>query len=400
MKTPLGKPSMKPFSRRNFAKSSALAALALTTRKACAETAATAPEMTIRESWIRHTVMPCKVHLSEGSYTHYDSIFLGLRAGDVWGWGELVTSSKADSLNEPVSTLLGKDAAKLDALLDPDGPNGFNALASQALHDLVSRILGVPLHVLLGGARRTRIPVMPCMFPEDPKDSAKLAASFVKQGYRAIKFKVYGTIDEDLANLRAIRAAIPADILLQADANCGYKDVKAFADMYLAEYAKAGLDIFEDPIAGTLAENAALRGKTKVKIMADIAARSNDGVRDIIKAGAADIVNQHPNHQGGYTRSMLRANASELMGTPVWMGGTGYAGVGVGHWLQMAATRGLSMPSGEVGGWIDHHFADRLLVHHPRPEAGFVNLPQGPGCGVSLGEKQMQKFTDYEHRIR
>ncbi len=391
---------MKPFTRRTFAKASALAALAVTIPEARAERAAGLPDMTVREIWLRHTVMPCRVHLSEGSYSHYDSLFLGLRAGGVWGWGELVTSAKADSLLEPISTLLGKDAAKLDSLLDPGGPNGFNELASQALHDLVSRTLGVPLHLLLGGARRTRIPVMPCMFPENPKDAAKLAASFVQQGYRSIKFKVYGTIEEDLANLRAIRAAIPAEVVLQADANCGYKDPKMFTDTYLAEYARAGLDIFEDPIAGALAENAALRGRTKVKIMADIAARSNEGIRDIITSGAADLVNQHPNHQGGYTRSMLRANACELMGTPVWMGGTGYAGVGVGHWLQMAATRGLSLPSGEVGGWIDHHFAERLLTDHPQPEAGFVNLPQLPGCGVSLDDAQMKRFTDYEQRIQ
>lgn len=261
-------------------------------------------------------------------------------------------------------------------------------------------MLGVPLHVLLGGAARTRIPVMPSMFPESPDDAAQIAARFVGQGYQSIKFKVYGNIDEDLANLRAIRAAIPAAITVQADANRGYKDVHAFTNTHLAAFASASLDIFEDPIDGTLADYAALRGKFKVKIMVDIAARSNTGVREILTAGAADIVNQHPNHQGGYTRSLLRANACELMGTPVWMGGTGYSGVGIGHWLQMAATRGISLPSGELGGWIDHHFADRLLVNHPQPESGFVNLPDSPGCGVELDETNMSKFSDYDHRIQ
>lgn len=395
---------MKALSRRSFTKSSTLAALVgfgLSDGRAASNSKPTAlPEMIIREIRIRQTVMPCKVHFSGKSYTHYDSIFLGLKSGDTWGWGELVSSDHPERLLDHLSGFLGKNAAKLDTLLNPDGPNGVNELASQALHDLVSRILGIPLHLLLGGAARTRIPVMPCLFPESPQDAARIAVRFVNQGYQSLKFKVYGTIDEDLANLRAIRAAIPATVTLQADANRGYKDVRAFAETHLAAFAGEGLDTFEDPIDGTLAEYAALRGKSKVKIMIDIQARSNAGVREILTTGAADIVNQHPNHQGGYSRSLLRANTCELMGIPVWMGGTGYAGVGIGHWLQMAATRGLSLPSGEVGGWIDHHFAEPLLLEHPQPVSGFVNLPERPGCGADLNESQMKKFTSYDHGIQ
>lgn len=74
---------MKPFSRRWFAKSSALAAMPLGFSAARAQADSKPnplPEMNIRKIQIRHTVMPCKVHLSEASYTHYDSIFLGLKS--------------------------------------------------------------------------------------------------------------------------------------------------------------------------------------------------------------------------------------------------------------------------------------------------------------------------------
>lgn len=349
---------------------------------------------------IRRTVMPCKVHLSTGSYGHYDSIFVGLCSRGTWGWGELVSSGDPNLHVASAQALLGKNAAMLDHLLNPAGANGGNEVLSQALHDLVGRTLGLPAYQLEGGATRTRIPVIPCLFPESPEDAAAKARGFVEQGYRGLKFKTYGTIDEDLAHLRAIRAVVPREFVLQTDANRGYKDPKAFAETCLQEFANGGIDIFEDPVEGTLQDYAALRGKTRIKIMIDIAARSNDAVRDILLTQAADIVNQHPNHQGGYARSRLRGSACELFGTTVWMGGTGYAGVGVGHWLQLAANRGLSLPVGELGGWIDHGFAAPLLVDHPIPRDGIVELSDAPGCGVELDEVQVARFANFDETHR
>ena len=393
-------PSQSTFARRNFLKRSGLGAVGLgITRSTAAEPAAspracTTSPLTIRQVRIRHTVMPCRAHFSYGSATDFKSFFVGLRSGDTWGWGELVSSAPSGALDKAAVSMLGKDAARLDTLLDPNGPNGANEVLSQALHDLVGRVMGVSISRLIGGAARTRIPVMPCLFPESAEDAGKKARAFAEQGYQSLKFKTYGKIDEDLAHLRAIRANVPTGFILQADANCGYLDPKAFRDDYLEAFARQGLDIFEDPIKGTHTDYAALRGRTQVKIMVDIAARSNDGVREILRSNSADIVNQHPNHQGGYARSLMRANACELMGVPVWAGGTGYSGVGLGHWLHLASTRGLSLPSGEVGGWLDHAFADRLLASHPLPENGFVKLPDGPGSGVELDEAKMPGFSD------
>ncbi len=340
----------------------------------------------------------CKVKFSYGKPDYFYFVLVAVHSGDYVGYGEGLMKDLKGVL--PIAeSLLGRDAFQLDSLVPDRGWNAPREAVSMALHDLAAKRVGVPLHVLLGGAVRKEIPLMPCLFPESPNDAAAKAKKFVSQGFRyGVKFKMVGDPDIDLPNLRAVRKHVPTDSPVLADANRGYKNYDEFVKL-LPEFDKGGLSIFEDPLDGDFDQYKSLLGTTGVKIMMDVFARSEPAYRKILEAKCCDLINHHPNQQGGIRWAIMRSRACEIMGVPTWVGGTGYLGVGSAAYQHLASVIGLTMPCGELGGKYDHGFEDDI-VKEPLPlKDGVVHLTDRPGLGVEIDEKSLAKLTLEEKTI-
>lgn len=339
----------------------------------------------------------CQVKFSYGTEDYFYFVLIRIRSGSFVGLGEGIMKD-FNGVKPIAEKLVGKDALELDNLIPNKGWNNPREAMSMALHDLVAKKLGVPLHVLLGGAARKTVPLMPCIFPKDPADAQTKAAKFAAMGFKSAKFKMVGIADEDLANLKAVRRGMPVDALVLADANKGYKDYDELIKL-LPEFDKAGLTIFEDPLDGDFDQYKSLMGKTRIKIMMDVFARSEAAYRTILEKKCCDIVNQHPNHQGGMSYAIMRANACQIMGMPTWAGGTGFLGVGSAGYQHLASVIGLSMPCGELGGKYDHGFADDIVVNPLSLKDGAVQLLDVPGLGVEIDEKSLSKLMLEEIRV-
>lgn len=341
----------------------------------------------------------CQVRFSYGSQDTFHFTLVRIRSGSITGFGEGLGEG-IDQIEANVRELPGRDALALDSLLAdaPERGNTFTEAVSLALYDLVAKAAGVPLAALLGGPARRRVPLMPAIFPTTAADAAAKARRFHEEGFRALKFKMMGDLDEDLANLEAIRGEVDPETMIQGDANCGYKDRDALIKALPLLEAK-GLDIFEDPLEGSLADYAGLPGKSTVKIMIDAGARSEVAIRDILQARCCDIINQHPCQQGGLGRALRQSHAAELMGIPTMVGGTGFFGVGTAAYHHLASVIGLSMPCGELGGFCDHGFQSQL-VKTPLPiSAGSVEIPDTPGIGVEIDEKSLERLSSEQRHV-
>jgi muconate cycloisomerase len=92
-----------------------------------------------------------------------------------------------------------------------------------AAYDLAGKQCGLPVHRLLGGAIRRRIPVTHSIgllgFEEAEREVAQVAA----EGIRTIKIKVGVDPDRDVEMVRRIRDTVGAGIALCVDANQGYR---------------------------------------------------------------------------------------------------------------------------------------------------------------------------------
>ncbi|MFI9387479.1 enolase C-terminal domain-like protein [Kutzneria sp. NPDC052558] len=123
------------------------------------------------------------------------------------------------------------------------------AAVDMALWDAKARLLGVPLHRLLGGSR-AEVPVYGSggftTYSRD--DLVAQLAGWVEQGIPRVKMKIGISPQDDLARARAVRAEIGDDAELYVDANGAYDQVTA-RRLGLRLLEEAGVSWFEEPVS-------------------------------------------------------------------------------------------------------------------------------------------------------
>src|SRR5262249_58127326 len=174
--------------------------------------------------------------------------------------------------------VVGKDSHNIEAILVAldralRGAPQAKAAIDCALHDLVARALGVPLHVLFGGQVRESVPILRILAIKTPAEMATAAQKLVDKGYRYLKIKVHGEVEEDVARVAAIRKQVGDDVHLTIDANQSYRPKDAIAA--LNRMAEHRIDLCEQPVDADDFEGFALVSRTvPVTVEADEAAGS------------------------------------------------------------------------------------------------------------------------------
>lgn len=136
---------------------------------------------------------------------------------------------------------LGSDPFALEDLLDnlPDGPHAAQAAVDIALHDLVGKLLGIPLYQFFG-LNPTRLPDTSFTIGiDEPEVMAERAR---QSGYPIIKVKLGS--DNDEAIVKAIREATSAR--LRVDANSGWNREQALE--IIPRLAGYDLEFIEQPL--------------------------------------------------------------------------------------------------------------------------------------------------------
>ena len=96
---------------------------------------------------------------------------------------------------------------------------GVKSALDMAIHDLAARAAGVPLCTYLGGRYGSAVDLYRSVSQDTPDAMARSAAAYVAAGYRRIQVKVGGEPSEDVERVAAVRAAVPAGVVLFCDAN-------------------------------------------------------------------------------------------------------------------------------------------------------------------------------------
>ena len=139
-------------------------------------------------------------------------------------WSEESAESIAATLERYVIPWLrGRDASQLESLRlemarRVQGNPFARAAVEMALWDLNGRALGVPVHRLLGGRVRDRVPLSWSLAVADPTAEVAEARDKVARGHRIFKIKTAAhPVAEDVARVRAIREAVGPDVRLRVD---------------------------------------------------------------------------------------------------------------------------------------------------------------------------------------
>ncbi|MEO0561380.1 MAG: mandelate racemase/muconate lactonizing enzyme family protein [Chloroflexota bacterium] len=141
---------------------------------------------------------------------------------------------------------------------DVGGVAGFAISAvDMALWDLKGKILGQPLHKLLGGKKQDRLPACASLHPKGSTidELAAEMASYIEQGYQLVKvgFGKKGNAnlgfdgERDIAFARAVREAIGPDAGFMIDVGARLRWDVPYAVRMARAFAEVGLTWLEDP---------------------------------------------------------------------------------------------------------------------------------------------------------
>ncbi len=335
--------------------------------------------------------------ISSGSSEELTSLLVEVVAGDRRGLGEAspmtaYTGETLDGVRSAVTDVLapaltGRELhgiAGAHAIMDRAvrGQHLAKAAIDIALHDLVAAAAGLPVHALLGGAARASVPIAWVVGLGDVDEVVAEAAEYAARGFRHIKVKGGVDPERDVRLVRALRAKLPPDVATSLDANEGY--TRQDAPRTLALMDDAGLSMVEQPLPRwDLRGLAELRGRLRMRVMADESVRSIHDALAVIEAGAADIVNIKILKVGGLYRARQVAALAEAAGLAVKVGSMPELGVATLAGLHLAAGLPDDSVPGDLVGPLMVDGDDTAPGVFAAARAGTLRTPTGPGLGYA-----------------
>ena len=229
--------------------------------------------------------------------------------GGVYYLGDDVPHMLADIEAARAAIEDGPDRETLRSLMPAGG--GRNAVDC-ALWELEAARAGVPPWRLAGQCAPRPLRTTFTLGADDPSVMADGARAYV--GVKAIKVKLTGDLDLDIARVRAIRAARP-DVWLGVDGNQGF--ARDQLDPLIAVLVEARVSLLEQPLAR--GREADLDGyRSPVPIAGD---ESLLTLADLPGAvGRFDVVNIKLDKCGGLTEGLLMAAEAKKLGLDVMVG--------------------------------------------------------------------------------
>lgn len=274
------------------------------------------------------------------------------------------------------------------------GNSGAKAAIEIALHDLVGRATGQPLHALLGVKVRGRIPVLAVVGTADAAGDCREAQERWIAGYRAFKVKVgVGSPEADAERTRAVCQMLRAQggerCLISADANQGWSPEEALR--YVRAIGDAELDFFEQPVnAHEIAAMARIAAASPFAIGADEGIHSRDDIARHHAAKAANGVSLKAIKLGGLRAVLDACRLCDGLGMKVNIScKTGESSVASAAALHLAAVApavawGLTVTSPGL--------AEDVVVEPLAIDKGHVDVLDRPGLGIAVDERRVRRW--------
>jgi L-alanine-DL-glutamate epimerase-like enolase superfamily enzyme len=257
-----------------------------------------------------------------------------------------------------------------------------------ALWDLKARLLDVPLATLLG-RQRERVPVYGSggFTTYSDEQLERQLHEWVEQGVGAVKIKVGSDPASDPHRVRRARAAIGERTRLFVDANGAYsrKQALRLAEVFVAEAAASW---FEEPVSSDDLEGLALlrsRAPAAMEIAAGEYGYDLFYFRRMLDAGAVDVLQADVTRCGGITQMLGVASLCAARGIELSAHTSPTLHAHVGAALA---------PLVHVELFHDHWRIERMLFDGVPPliDGTLQPDPRAPGLGLSLREREAQRF--------
>lgn len=265
-----------------------------------------------------------------------------------------------------------------------------------ALHDIIGKAAGVPVHKLLGGCYRKKVRAYAStLFRPDPDSMKRACAYYLEKGFTAVKFGwgAFGADSkQDEALVKAAREELGDDAELLVDA--GWKHNRSAYEAIellkrLEPYHIFWLEDFLHPecYEGYARVKAAWPG---TRIAAGEQEATGWGFRTLIRQGQIDVAQPDISRCGGFTqlrRIIWEAEAAGIDVCPhAWL--TDLLTAASLH-ANAALPRSL---------FLEYNVSSspmlRDIIANPiqMDGDGMMDVPQGPGLGIIIDEEAVERY--------
>lgn len=275
---------------------------------------------------------------------------------------------------------------------------GITAMAAidMALWDLKGKHFGEPIHRLLGGQRHERIRAYASiLFGRDGRETRDIARRWTEAGYTAVKFgwEPMGQNERlDLELVAGAREGLGENTLL-IDAGCVWdartalRRAEAFAE-FRPEWLEEPLR--EDDVGGY----AWLRDRSPIPIAAGEGECGRESFRELIDRRALDVYQVDLSRCGFTDAAYIKSRVEEIGARLCNHCYTSPITVAASlHWLSTCRDAFLFEDCVE-----DSPLRHELTTERIQAEQGWIQVPSGPGLGVTLNEDFVRRYLVAESR--
>ena len=270
-----------------------------------------------------------------------------------------------------------------------------------ALWDLKGKILGVPVYQLLGGPFRDRLRVYANGWytnPASPEVIAEEAKNVVEMGYTAMKFDPFGkiaytTISPEEAQLSvdrvaAVREAVGPDVDILIEVHARFN---VYTAVDLAKRMEQYRPFwYEEPVSQ---ENTNEMRQVRDRINIPVATGERLYLKfpffDLVKNEAVDILQPDICNAGGITELHKIGSMAEAQHVMMAPHNTNSAVGTVASFHLDTSMPNFLIQEYHAEFYEPHYF--QVVQGLPRQKDGYVNLPEGPGLGISLDNELLDK---------
>ena len=265
-------------------------------------------------------------------------------------------------------------------LLGPQGLVGI-ALAAidMALWDALARLHQLPLLQLLGGSERP-LRAYGAVGHDGVDGSARVAERWAKRGFQGIKAKIgYATVQQDVAVIRAMRAASGDNMSIMVDYNQSLTPTEAIERLHVLD--DEGLTWVEEPtLAHDYAGHAQIARASKTPIQCGENWWGTLDMQHAIAAEASDYLMPDVMKIGGISGWQRAAALAQVHGLRV-----------SSHlWPEVSAQLLCCTPTAH---WLEYaDWWNPVLAEPIRIEGGMAMIDGALGSGVSWNEAAVSRY--------
>jgi len=270
---------------------------------------------------------------------------------------------------------------KMDGLLN--GHNYAKAAIDIAMHDLVSRKLGISVCEYLGGPVRDMVPSYYATGVGKPDEISRLAKQKADEGYPRLQIKVGGRpIEIDIEVIRKVWETVGGRMRLAVDGNRGWTTTDT---LRVSRECEDIPFILEQP-CNTVDEMAAIRNQLRHGLYMDESATDLSTVLKVVGNGLVDGFGMKVTRIGGLLPMTTFRDICEARSLPHTCDDSWGGDIIAAACVHIAATVNPRFLEGVwlAQPYIDGHYDECNPVQIIK---GHVPVPQGHGLGITINEE-------------